>query len=49
MELRLQKGETYVMADGLPPGVTVLLNRDPDGVPALDITGVERVRRTVGA
>jgi CubicO group peptidase (beta-lactamase class C family) len=49
MELRLQKGETYVMADGLLPGVTVLLTRDPDGVPAMDITGVERVRRTVGA
>jgi beta-lactamase class C len=48
MELRLQKGETYVMADGLLPGTPVLLTRDPDGVPAMDITGVERVRRTVG-
>jgi beta-lactamase class C len=48
IELRLQQGETYVAADGLLPGTPVLLTRDPDGVPVMDITGVERVRRTVG-
>ncbi|HEX4016083.1 MAG TPA: serine hydrolase domain-containing protein [Frankiaceae bacterium] len=48
IELRLQSGENYVMVDGLLAGVPVALTRDPDGVPAMDITGVERVRRTVG-
>ncbi|SNT64096.1 CubicO group peptidase, beta-lactamase class C family [Asanoa hainanensis] len=47
-DLRWVRGETYLMADGLVPGATVLLRRDPDGTPTLAVAGVETVRREVG-
>jgi len=47
-DLRWVRGETYLMADGLLPGSTVLLRRDPDGTPTLVVAGIETVRREVG-
>lgn len=47
-DLRWVRGETYLMADGLLPGATVLLRRDPDRTPTLVVADVETVRREVG-
>jgi len=47
-DLRWVKGDSYLMADGLMPGATVLLRRDPDGTPALVVAGIDTVRREVG-
>ncbi|MEV4619556.1 serine hydrolase domain-containing protein [Asanoa sp. NPDC049573] len=46
--LRWVDGDTYLMADGLLPGSTVVLRHDPDGTPALVVAGIDTVRREVG-
>lgn len=40
--------ESYVISGGLLTGNRVVLDRDSDGVPYMELVGLETVRRTVG-
>lgn len=48
LPLRTSPDGHYVISAGLLPGNPVKLDRDTDGVPRIELEGVETVRRTVG-
>jgi hypothetical protein len=48
MPLRVMTDGGYVMAGGLLVGTRVKLQRDGDGIPRMELVGLETVRRTVG-
>jgi CubicO group peptidase (beta-lactamase class C family) len=48
MPLLAMPDDTYVMSGGLLVGNRVKLHRDSDGVPQMELVGLETVRRTVG-
>jgi hypothetical protein len=48
LPVRATKDGGYVMSGGLLVGTGVKLDRDADGVPRMELVGLETVRRTVG-
>jgi CubicO group peptidase (beta-lactamase class C family) len=48
LPMRATKDGGYVMSGGLLVGTGVKLDRDADGVPRMELVGLETVRRTVG-
>lgn len=48
MPLRAMPDGGYIMSGGFLAGIRVMLDRDIDGVPRMELVGLETVRRTVG-
>lgn len=48
MPVRAMSDGGYIMSGGLVVGTRVVLDRDSDGVPRMELVGLETVRRTLG-